>query len=330
MPGTDETEGGTRAGGPARGRRYHHVVLSMVLLALALVMGASPAAAHGDARLIDGRIVLAPGESVTLHESIHYHRLIGRVAADGPVRVRLVEFVTGAVVFEAGPANRLTFNRLIRCCLDAVWSPYTLMIDNPADRPVTVRARAVLVHDDLAVMVDGAEAGTTEGAFVMTALWIGILWWGWRRSRPTTSLRRLVKVLAALGLGLGGLALYGWARYGDGGVPGLIAGLSHVPAAPWNPVVSRISVLLGAALIAWGVAGALWAKAGLVSDRLWLMLGGVLAAGIAAVAFLIVFEYGWSVLPVGMAVGMIVPLFVLMALRSRAPAPSPAPTPASR
>jgi hypothetical protein len=323
MPGIDEDAGVARARGRMRRGPGGRVVLAFGLLVMAFVQGAPPTAAHGDARLIDGRMVLAPGESVSFEGSVHYHRLVGRIAADGPVRVRLVEFVTRAVVFETSPAERLAFNRLIRCCRDDVWSPYTLVIDNPGDRPITLRARVVLVHDDLAVMVDGAESGTTEGSVLIAAVWIGILWWGGRRRRPIMALRRPITVLACLVAGIGGLALYGWARYGVGGVPGLVAGLSHVPALPWNPVVSRASLLLGVALVAWILTGAMWSRAAPVPPGPWLALGGLLATGIATVAVLIVSEYGLSPMPVGMAVGMIIPLLLVLASRSRAPAPAP-------
>jgi hypothetical protein len=221
------------------------VVLAVCLAAAALGSAASPAAAHGDGLLVRGSLTLAPGEVAAYHGSVHYHRLVARVVADGPVRVRLHDFVTGEVALEVGPTLRLAVNELIACCDDATWTPYTLEIENVGDRPVALRARAVLVHDDLAVMVHGAESGTREGAVFITAAWIVLLWWGRRRPGRASALRRAGRASAVLAAGAVIAGAYGWLAYGRSGAAGLVAGLSHVPVLPWNPLVSRVSLFLG-------------------------------------------------------------------------------------
>jgi hypothetical protein len=307
------TWGGTGAACQPRG-----VVLALGLAAAALGAAASPAAAHGDVPLVRGSLTLAPGEVAAYHGSVHYHRLVARVVADGPVRVRLQDFVTGEVVLEAGPTLRLAVNELIACCDDATWTPYTLVIENVGDRPVALRARAVLVHDDLAVMVHGAEPGTREGAAVITAAWIVLLWWGRRRPGPASALRRAGRASAVLAAGVVIAGASGWLAYGRPGAAGLVAGLSHVPVLPWNPLVSRVSLFLGVAIVGWLVAGALWARSRPApGSPAWTAVGVGLGAGVLGVAGAVVLEYGVLSLPLGMAAGMVIPLALVMATGRR-------------
>jgi hypothetical protein len=298
--------------GPARQPRV--VVLAVCLAAAALGSAASPVAAHGDVLLVRGSLTLAPGEVAAYHGSVHYHRLVARVVADAPVRVRLHDFVTGELVFEAGPSLRLAVNELIACCDDATWTPYTLVIENVGDRAVSARVRAVLVHDDLAVMVHGAESGTREGAVVITAAWIVLLWWGRRRPRRTSALRRAGWASAVLAAGVVLAGAYGWLTYGRSGAAGLLAGLSHVPVLPWNPLVSRVSLFLGVGIVGWLVAGALWARSRPApGSPAWALVGVGLGAGVLGVAGAVVAEYGVLALPLGMAAGMVIPLALFMA-----------------
>jgi hypothetical protein len=301
-------------GGTGAACQLRVVVLAVCLAAAALGTAASPAAAHGDELLVRGSLTLAPGEVATYHGSVHYHRLVARVVADGPVRVRLHDFVTGEVALEVGPTLRLAVNELIACCDDATWTPYTLVIENVGDRPVTLRARAVLVHDDLAVMVHGAESGTREGAVLITAAWIVLLWWGRRRPRRASALRRAGWASAVLAAGVVIAGTYGWLAYGRSGAAGLLAGLSHVPVLPWNPLVSRVSLFLGVAIVGWLLAGALWARSRPApGSQAWAGVGVGLGAGVLAVAGAVVVEYGVLSLPLGMAAGMVIPLALVVA-----------------
>jgi hypothetical protein len=301
-------------GGTGAARQLRVVVLAVCLAAAVLGTAASPAAAHGDELLVRGSLTLAPGEVAAYHGNVHYHRLVARVVADGPVRVRLHDFVTGEVALEVGPASRLAVNELIACCDDAAWTPYTLVIENAGDRPVAVRVRAVLVHDDLAVMVYGAESGTREGAVVITAAWIVLLWWGRRRPRRASALRRAGWAAAVLAAGVVIAGVYGWLAYGRAGAAGLVAGLSHVPVLPWNPLVSRVSLFLGVAIVGWLVAGALWARSRPApGSPAWTGVGVGLGAGVLGVAGAVVVEYGVLSLPLGMAAGMVIPLALVVA-----------------
>jgi hypothetical protein len=292
------------------------VVLAVCLAAAALGTAASPAAAHGDVPLVRGSLTLAPGEVAVYHGGVHYHRLVARVVADGPVRVRLHDFVTGEIALEVGPALRLAVNELIPCCDDATWTPYTLVIENVGDRPVALRARAVLVHDDLAVMVHGAESGTREGAVVITAAWIVLLWWGRRRPRRASALRRAGWASAVLAAGAAIAGAFGWLAYGRSGAAGLLAGLSHVPVLPWNPLVSRVSLFLAVAIVGWLVAAALWARSRPApGSPAWAGVGAGLGAGVLGVAGAVVVEYGVLSLPLAMAAGMLIPLALVLATR---------------
>jgi hypothetical protein len=304
------------SGDTGAARQARVVVLALCLAAAALGTAASPAAAHGDELLVRGSLTLAPGEVAAYHGNVHYHRLVARVVADGPVRVRLNDFVTGEVALEMGPASRLAVNELIACCDDAAWTPYTLVIENVGDRPVALRARAVLVHDDLAVMVHGAESGTREGALVITAAWIALLWWGRRRTSRASALRRAGWASAVLAASVVLAGAYGWLAYGRAGAAGLVAGLSHVPVLPWNPLVSRVSLMLGVGIVGWLVAGALWARARPAPGSLaWAGVAVGLGAGVLGVAGAVVVEYGVLSLPLGMAAGMVIPLAILGAGR---------------
>jgi hypothetical protein len=301
-------------GGTGAACRLRVVILSACLAAAALGTAASPAVGHGDGLLVRGSLTLAPGQVAAYHGSVHYHRLVARVVADGPVRLRLHDFVTGEVALEVGPTSRLVVNELIACCDDATWTPYTLVIENVADRPVALRARAVLVHDDLAVMVYGAESGTREGAVVITAAWIILLWWGRRRPRRASALRRAGWASAVLAAGAVIAGTYGWLAYGRSGAAGLVAGLSHVPVLPWNPLVSRVSVCLAVAIVGWLVAGALWARSRPApGSPAWAGVGVGLGAGVLGVAGAVVVEYGVLSLPLGMAAGMVIPLALVVA-----------------
>jgi hypothetical protein len=250
-----------------------------------------PADAHGDALLVDDVIVLEPGASVAFDGELHYHRLVGRVRADDPVRVSLVADRSGETV-EIGTGTALSFNHLVRCC-DEAWAPYTLLIENPGPRPVAVTARAMFVHDDLAVMVDGAESGTRASIAVLGLAWAALAWRGFRRGSGGVTLRRSVIGLAALSvfvLVVGGFAS---SRYGVVGAPGLVAGNADVPILPMNPTVSRASLLMGLLMVGWALVGRSWARAWAGASRVtWTTMGVALAGAVMLVAVLMTAAYG--------------------------------------
>jgi hypothetical protein len=290
---------------------------AVVLMCAVVLAAPRPALAHGDGRLVAETLQLRPGGSVEFGAELHYHRLVGRFSADGPIVVTLVERDTGSVAVELGPDSDLTVNRLVRCCDGRAWTPYVLVIGNRGDTAVTVAARATLVHDDLAVMVYRAESGTVESVVVMGGLWTWVLWRIRRRRLATTASRAAATLGVLLGSVLG-LASYGALRYGAGSAPALLAGLADVPVLPFNPLVSRASLLVGAAMIGWAVAGARWAKARTAMSRWgWMALGAVVVGAVVISAGAIATAYEVTGMPLAMALTATVPVLVFMAIELR-------------
>jgi hypothetical protein len=297
------------------------VRLAVVILACIVLLALTPtiASAHGDARLVDGTITLLPGTSASFDGELHYHRLVGEVAADGPVRVRLVGARSGTDVLTVGPGTGLVFNELVRCC-DEAWAPHTLEIENAGTQPVSVTARVSLVHDDLAVMVDGAESGTRASIVLLALGWWGLVWRAFRRRVPDVPLRRPAVGLAVLSAFVLGLGTYAALRYGVGGAPSVVAGNADVPVLPMNPIVSRASLLMGMSMLGWAVVGLWWVRARLAAARgAWLALGVALAGSAAVVAIAIFAAYGGPVVQSAWLVAAATPIVVVLArTRTRA------------
>jgi hypothetical protein len=288
--------------------------LEFALVALAALPAA--AAAHGDVPLVRETVTLGPGESVRYLGHLHYHRLVGRVSADGPVVVRLVDAHDGSVAFERESATRHAFSELIACCDHLAWADYFLEIENAGPGEAVVSARVVLVHDDLAVMVWGTESGTRAAIVILGLLWAGVLWLTVRsRARPARLARAAAAGSFVWALPVALLVL-GAARYGGGGVGAFIAGLSDLPVLPWNPIVSRVSILLGLAGIAWGTAGVLWARSGPGEGRgRWLAIGAALVAAVGATAILVILAYGDPWIPAIWTAVAIAPMLGVLRVR---------------
>jgi hypothetical protein len=300
-------------------------VLGSLVLLLA-VLGAAPALAHGDALLVDEVVVLGPGEVASFDGELHYHRLVGRVTSDGPVRVRLVGADATDEVVSVGPGTELAFNELVRCC-DEVWAPHTLLLENAGVAVVTVTARAALVHDDLAVMVDGVEDGTRASIVLFGLGWSALLWRGTRRSGGrrdglrggVRSLRRPAVGLALLTVFVLGVGSYAALRYGVGGAPSVVAGNGDLPVLPRNPFVSRASLLLGIALIGWTLIAAWWARARpSTARRRWSALGVALAGSVIVVATAITAAYGGPAIQVAWTAAAAGPVLIVLATSARA------------
>ena len=223
-------------------------------LVLAGLVAPAPAAAHGDSGVdLDG-VTLAPGASVSSGVRLHYHRLVALVQADGAVVLSLRD-ESGAAVLDRGPAPSILLNELVSCCDDQAWTPYEVVVHNPGASPVTLDAKVMLVHDDLAVTAFAAESGVRESVVVLGALWTWVLWRAVRRSR-VPSLRSGVAGLAAAAVLTVGMAAVGSWRYESGGAPGVLAALGDVPILPLNPAASRASLLLLLAMLLWAWSGA--------------------------------------------------------------------------
>lgn len=181
-----------------------------------------------------------------------------------------------------------------------MWASHHLTIENVHDTAVTVTARASVVHDDLAVMVDGAESGT-RAAIVL----LGIGWWAmarraFRRTEVRMPLRVPVIGLAVLTTFILGAGSYASVRYGIGRAPAVVAGTGDLPVLPMNPIVSRASLLMGFSILGWALVGVWWIQARTLADRgRWMVLGfGILGAA-SVVAVAITVAYGGPLVQAG-------------------------------
>lgn len=286
------------------------VLVGLMLLPL-------PAFAHGDQRIVDEVLAIPPGETAGFEGEVHYHRIIGRFHATGPILVSMIETGTGESHIVAGPGREVALNDLIACCDGTAWTPHTLVIENVGSEPVTVSARASLVHDDVAVSVFRAEAGVVESMIALGAIWAFVL----RRRRQKgirTTRRKASAALIVVAVGVLALGIVGKVRYGTGSVPGLLAGLADVPILPMNPLASRASVLLFLTMVGWAIAGARWASArhDMVKAR-WLTHGAALIAMVLVSAVLVTITYGTFGLPLMISVLAVGPLAALIALEAR-------------
>jgi hypothetical protein len=295
-----------------------------LLVVLHLVVATVPASAHGDVLLVDEVLVLEPGGTASFEGQLHYHRVVGRVASDGPVHVRLVASGPGTEVAALGSGTEVSFDELVRCC-DVVWAGHTLLIENHGDRPVTVTARAGFVHDDLAVMVDGAEDGTRISIVGLGLGWAALVWWARRRSDHVVPLRRSAVGLAVVTVTVLGLGAYGTLRYGGRGASSVVAGGGDVPLLPVNPIVSRASLLMLLSMVGWATAGIWWVRARpRATRRGWLSVGAALAGAVVVVAVAVSVTYGNPLVQVAWVVAAATPVLVLLvsadpAIRPRGP-----------
>ncbi len=290
----------------------------VVVAALVPVLGsAAPASAHGDELLFDGDLLLFEGESASFTGDVHYHRLVAEITANHPVVVSLVDERTGTVRVERPPSLEVRINELVRCCDDDAWTPHHLVIENPGEVPVSVDARASLVHDDLAVMAYRAEAGTTESVGILGAAWAAVLWRRRRRDVESTPRRAVVSLAVVVALTLG-LAAFGAWRYGLGSAPAVVAGTGDVPILPRNPIVSRASLLMGLGMIGWAVAAARWVAArASMPGVAWALTGVGVAGAPAVVAYAVATTYGTAGMPVALAVAALAPLVVAAVMAGR-------------
>jgi len=290
------------------------------------MIAAAPALAHGDQRLVVGEITLEAGETVTLPGELHYHRLVGRFVATGPITVRLVDETTGAVVIESAPGSDLAVNELVRCCEGTTWAVHRLEIENRADRTVVVDARATLVHDDLAVSVFRAEAGVIEGMLALAAVWVYGLVRTRRRaaSTPRAAMAPLAVVSATVGL----VAAIGSVRYGSGSVPGLLAGAVDIPLFPVNEIASRASVLVFMSMAGWAIAGARWVGARpRMSLLAWSGLGVAVTGAVIVAAVLVMIEYQTFGMPAFLAALALLPIGIALIVDQNRPTNETAPEP---
>ena len=274
-----------------------------MLTILAFLLTASMAFAHGDVGLVSERLTLEPGETKEFAGELHYHRLVGRAASDGPVTMLLVDHRTQDVVASYGPDVKLSFNELIRCCDDTGWAPHTLILENAGSSTTTVDITARLVHDDLAVMVYGAESGTRESVAVFGLIWAAVVWRVTRGRKPPLTLQRSLGVTAGLLALVAVLSMLGFIKYGAGGPPALLAGLSEISLIPFNSAVSGVSILIAILIFMWGLASVWWIRAKpLSAQSQWTALGLLLAALPVTTGLLVAGNYDGVGIPLSSAV----------------------------
>lgn len=281
-----------------------------------LALSPTAALAHGDSRLVDDVVTLAPGTSVRFDGSLHYHRLTATLDADGPVTLALVHAATGREAARAGPAATIRVNQLVRCCDEVAWAEHDLIVTNPGEEAVTVRADARLVHDDLAVMVDGAEAGTRASVVVIGAGWAALVWRAVRHRPREAGLVQPLRLVAMASVGVLAVGVYGAVRYGGGGPGALVAGLGGLAVVPFNPVVSRASLLVAVGMFLWGRAGLTWARVDGAPSAGWNAVGAALIGMVVVVALAITSAYGRGGVALASAVVAIVPLLAVPVLRT--------------
>jgi hypothetical protein len=298
---------------PVDSKRLLRGAIVGLVVTLMFAVTSSLVLAHGDVGLVNERLTLEPGEVREFKGDLHYHRLVGRVSADGPVAVRLVDVRSEEVAASYGPDASFSFNELIRCCDDAVWAPHVLILENPGNTSTSVDIITRLVHDDLAVMVYGAESFTRESVIVFGIIWAATVWRVTRGRKPPLRLGRALGVTAGLISLVGGLSALGFWRYGEGGPQALLAGLSDVSIIPFNPAVSGVSILIAIAMFLWGLAAVWWIRARPLSGRTqWTALGLVLVALVVISGVLVARTYGGNGIPVATSLVAIVPVLIVL------------------
>lgn len=309
--------------------------LGLVLFLGALLALPPSAHAHPDFRIVDQTVTIAAGSYGAFPLSVHYHRLVGTYQVVSPLPATVSALVMDDPAFssyaakrpasilyatEKASAGRLNF--LIPCCTGEFFtSPYTgnytsyhLVVENgDSSGAVTVRLRADLIHDGMAVIAYGSEpfaAVATAGfsgafAALMPFFMRRALRPAWGSSPSPRQLPRQALLLAAASLALGGsivgfnllLALAASAAYGGGLVDGQMAAQAMIPELP-GPLR-----LLGENYgILWLLGAMLWLRAFVLAAPVGSNLVGAVGvlAGLVPVVLgsLVGFSYGSLVIPV--------------------------------
>ena len=146
-----------------------------------LILFPQPAYAHPDFPIADSVLQVPPGGFVEFPLSIHFHRVVGTFEvtspAGGTITALLMDddaftrYAAGqpsSPLYSSDRTDRGKLNYVIACCRivlltreyrqDLTYTPYHLVLDNTASpSSVTVRLRANLFHDGMAVIVHVAE-----------------------------------------------------------------------------------------------------------------------------------------------------------------------------
>lgn len=325
---------------------------------VALLLLPAPAAAHGDGPGHgDDALKLGPGGHQAYPVEVHWHRVVGTLRASDPPEGQAEVLVLdepayaafqAGVPFEptirAGPASSLRLNALIRCCADATWTPYHVIVRNAGDQAATFEVQLQTVHDDAGVAFTATESG---GVPVIELLIFGgaavVLG---RRVRSPIRARAPARTEPsgaaspsdpAIRAGLAGavvltllvsLTVAGSWAFGGSPIEAAVAGLALVPF-PDNGVVGRAGALLGLGLIGTLATLHFWTRAlqarqGDASPRL-LALGASAGTAMMAALVLGVATYGPQALVGGIVLTLPLTLVVVVgigaAVRKTPPSP---------
>lgn len=333
--------------------------LAILLLSVALLTALpTPAYAHPDFPIVSGTIQVEAGGFAAFPLRVHFHRLAGGFDVVAPAGAAVSALVMDDQAFSAYAAGKPApylyssgssagskVNVLIACChrFDVVFSqqydqertytPYHLVIDNrDSASPATVRLRATLVHDGIAVLVYGAEPfalgpvgallaliGALLSRSVLRALRGGSHPAGGagasRRNLLLAGLASLALYVAAAAAILS-IALAASAAYGGGLVEGLVVSQAENPdTTEWYEFsfpfrTRRYNALALAVPLAWVLAIVLWSRAFAPALRERLRLVGTIGvlegAGPLLLAGLVALSYGAPIVPIlgGAIVGL--------------------------
>lgn len=272
------------------------------VVSLLLVGGLIPVAgAHGDAPGSAGTASLEPGASVSWTREVHWHRLMGTIAASGPVVVT-VEGPLGATR-AAGPGGALLVDHLVTCCRSTTWAPHTVHVTNVGEDPIDVRYDLVLLHDNLAVVAHDAEVGAWWQTLAIIGAIIAIPAWRARQPPPDpSSPARPIRASRRLHLtawGLAGLpSLVGMVRFRTGPLTGSLGSTAWIPMDLGGFFNTHAVVMLGLMAL-WGASIAFWAAARRRSEApgAYRLDGLAFSAGSLLVGGLMALEFGPGLIP---------------------------------
>lgn len=265
------------------------------------------AAAHGDAPSIRDTVILEPGQSATWERELHWHRMLGSIEADGPVRL-IVTGPDGADLV-ADDSARVFIDHLVACCRDATWTPHSIRVTNLGAGAVEARVEIALLHDNIAVLADDAEPGGWWQTLVLVLAVVAVPAWRARAAgAPEGSasdwIRRSRIAHATAWMAAGLLAAIGMVRFGSGPIVGSLAATAWTPTSVAGFFNTHTFVML-ALMATWATSIAFWAgarrRAG--SSRRYPRDGILFAAGPLLVALLMGIEVGgW---PIAAALGLV-------------------------
>ncbi len=273
--------------------------MRLVLLALLLLPAAT---GHGDPASLIGEWDLAPGSSEVVERPVHWHRVMGQLESNQDI----VFEVNGVVV--AGPARDLTFDHLVMCCDDAVWTDVSFAVRNVGSETAAVRGDVAFLHDNLAVVGHGAEGGAGVQTLLIIGLMLGIPALRAMGSTHGDAVRwlRAGRITHAVAWGLAlTMAAIGMIRFGTGPVVGSLGATAWIPGS-FGVLFNTHSLLMLLAMALWCAAYSCHAGArrrgGPTTWDLYAFAAAPLLVGLVAYAEM----GGWRMIPLAVLPALLV------------------------